>query len=85
MMNNKICISLYVPIIEQTYDLFIPKNKRLKNIIIIINMTINQMTNGYFPLHDNLYFIEKRTGQVYDIDLTVQENGILNNSEIVLM
>ncbi len=62
-MNNKILIRLYIPLIEEEYDIFIPINKRVGTIKQLLEKCISEQNdNGYVLAEDtNLY--SKETGK----------------------
>jgi len=84
-MNNKVLVSLIVPSIEERYNVFIPINKKTIEIIFLLNKAINDMTNGSFPLNNNLSLINAETGVIYDVDSTFIENNILNDTKLILI
>ena len=57
MNNNKVCVDLIVPSIEERYNIFIPINKKTIEIIFLLNKAINDMSNGAFPMSDVLSLI----------------------------
>lgn len=84
-MNNKILIRLYIPLIEEEYDIFIPINKRVGTIKQLLEKCISEQNdNGYVPAEDtNLY--SKETGKVYDVQLLVKDTDLKNGSRVVLL
>ena len=56
-MNNKVCVNLVVPGIEERYNVFLPINKKTLEVIFLLNKAINDMTNGAFPMSDKLSLI----------------------------
>ena len=84
-MNNKVCVDLIVPAIEERYNIFLPVNKKIIEIIYLINKAINEMTDDIFPLSNKLSLINAEDGTVYNNDLTVIDNKILNGSRIILL
>ncbi len=83
--NNKILIKLYVPVIEQDYDVWIPLNKSIYNIINLLMKGIKEFSDELDnPTHMlNLY--DKLTGEKYDINKMVKDTSIRNGSEIILI
>ena len=82
--NNKILIQLYIPLIEEEYDIFIPINKRIGTIKQLIEKSISEQPNGYTITEDtNLY--SKETGNVYDVQLIVKDTDLKNGSRVVLL
>ena len=41
--NNKVCVDLIVPGIEERYNVFIPVNKKTIEIIFLLNKAINEL------------------------------------------
>ena len=84
MNNNKILIQLYIPLIEEEYDIFIPINKRIGTIKQLIEKNISEQSNGYVIKEDtNLY--SKETGKVYDVQVIVKDTDLKNGSRVVLL
>jgi hypothetical protein len=84
MNNNKILVQLFIPLIEEEYDIFIPINKRIGTIKQIIEKNMSEKADGYVIKEDtNLY--SQETGQVYDVQLLVKDTDLKNGSRIVLL
>lgn len=84
MNNNKILIQLYIPLIEEEYDIFIPINKRVGIIKQLIEKNMSEQANGYIIKEDtNLY--SKETGKVYDVQVIVKDTDLKNGSRVVLL
>ena len=47
-MKNKVLVEVIVPEIEAVYDIYLPINKRIGNIIMLLNKTVSELTNGCF-------------------------------------
>lgn len=85
MNNNKVCVDLIVPGIEERYNVFIPVNKKTIEIIFLLNKAINEMTNGAYAMSEHLSLINADDGTVYDVDNTFLENNILNGAKLILL
>ena len=85
MNKNKILIELYIPLIEKSYDLYIPINKKIGTIKRLIEESLVELTdNAYIPKDQtNLY--SKETGQIYDVNKTVRDTDLKNGSRIILI
>ncbi|MBE6152428.1 MAG: hypothetical protein E7165_03865 [Firmicutes bacterium] len=84
MKENKVNIELIVPSIGQKYDLFIPVNKTIGEVIKILNSTINEMT-GCFPENNKLCILNVRDNVIYDTKTEVINSGIKNGSLLALI
>lgn len=82
---DKIIVKLYVPTIEKEFDVWIPVQKRIYNVIYLLAKAVNELTNGnYNPSQmPNLY--DKLTAKPYNINLSIKESTIRNGSEIILI
>lgn len=84
-MNNKVCVDLIVPSVEERYNVFIPVNKKTIEIIFLLNKAINDMTDGNFMISEHLSLINADTGAIYNVDNTFLENKILNGTKLILL
>ena len=65
MKENKVNIDLIVPSIGKKYNIFLPGNKTIGEIIVILNQTINDLT-GCFPLNNKLVLLNVTDAIIYD-------------------
>lgn len=84
-MNNKLLVNVFVPLLEEKYELYIPINKRISVVIKLIEKALKEMTNGYYPIKEGSVIIDVETGNVYDVNITVKESKMINGSEIILI
>ena len=84
-MNNKLLITLIVPLLEEKYEVFIPINKRVHTVVKLIEKALNEMTNGYYPIKENSVIIDGESGNVFDINLTIKDSKMINGSKIILL
>ena len=82
IMNNKILVEVIVPLLNTSYELYIPINKRISSIIKLIENSLRELTNGYYPNKENSIIIDQN---VYDINITVKESKIMNGSKLILI
>ena len=84
-MNNKILVSLEIPLIETKYDLFIPINKKVGTIKSLIENSLMELTdNAYSPRADTNFY-SKETGDIYDVNKTVRDTDLKNGSRVILI
>jgi len=84
-MKNKINIDIFVPTLNETYNLFIPVNKSVGEIIKLINKAINEITEGEFPISNNLSLINMLNNNLYNLNYSVKDNKIENGSKLILI
>lgn len=83
-MDNKLNVDLIVPSIGERYNIFIPVNKTIGEVIVILNNTINNMT-GYFPIVNNLSILDVVSNKIYESNVDVKSAGIKNGAILALI
>lgn len=83
-MNNKVLISLFVPRLEVSVDIFIPVNRKIKNIIKLIAKTIPEISNKSFTVNGSGLYNQK-TGQKYDAETRVMDTDIRNGTDLIIL
>ena len=84
-MNNKILIEVYVPILETEYDVFVPINKKVKNVIKLSVDAIHDLSNGCLPQKNNYVLYNRINGILLDIKSNVKQAGLVNGSQVILI
>lgn len=84
-MKNKVLVSLSVPEIDKKYDIYLPINKKIGNIIILLNKAISELTEGEFVLSEENDLYNVYTKQKYDPDTLLANTNIRNGTELVLL
>jgi len=82
---NKILIIVYIPLIEQEYDIYIPINKKIGTIKNTIIKSIVELSDGNIKNTSNLKLYDKETTNIYDNNIMVKDSGIKNGSKLILM
>lgn len=84
-MKNKILIELIVPEIDEKYNLYIPINKKIGNVVILLSKAVRDLTNGTFDGTTKTSLYNKTTGEKYPINSLVRETNIRNGSSLILI
>ena len=84
-MNNKVCVELIVPAIEERYNVFVPINKKIGTIKKYIVQSLSEILEDstFENTIFNLYDCE--TGTKYNNNVYVKESGIKNGSKLMLL
>lgn len=82
---NRILVNLNVPTIERKYNLWIPDNKTIYETIKLMVKGINELNDGQYEPKVMPLLYDKKTGKVYDLNLTVEGANIKNGTEIILI
>lgn len=81
---NKILINLFVPSINEKFDILVLENKKLSEIKQLIIEGITNLTNDNLKNVDNLILCNQETGVMYNLEYTVKENLITDGTKLIL-
>ena len=82
---NKILIKLYVPTIEEQFEIWIPINRRIYTVIELLIKAIKELSSGYYEPMEYTLLYDKDTGVAFDINDTVKDANIRNGDELILI
>lgn len=82
---NKILIKLYVPTIEEQYDLWIPTGRKIYSVIVLLIKAINDLSLGEYKPNKMPKLYSKLTGVEFDMNLKVSETLMKNGTEVILI
>ena len=82
-MKNKILVMVYVPMIEEEYDVYIPTIKKVGTIKNLIIKMIEE-NNDAFVDDGCKYLYDKMTGEKIDEQQFIKYSVIKNGSKLVL-
>ena len=84
-MKNKVLVDILVPSIEEIYDVYLPVNKKIGIIIILLSRAISEFTNVVYSGDETVCLYNNITGEKYNIDAVLRVTDIRNGSTLVLM
>jgi len=84
-MKNKVLIELLVPEIDEVYNIYIPVNKKVGNVIQLLNKALYELTDGSYVCSDSNFLYNVYTKERYQVDNIIMETDIRNGSRLVLI
>ena len=82
---NKVLVKLYIPIMEMQFDVWLPINRNISKVIILLVKAINEFSGGVYKPKFMPILYDKNTAKEYNINASVKDNNIKNGTEIVLI
>lgn len=82
---NKVFIIVNVPLIEESYEVYIPIGKKIHKVSAILAKAISELSGGHYPANKEATLYSKVTGKPYNINLTVKDTDIRNGTEVILI
>lgn len=84
MRENKVNVDLIVPYLDEKYNLFLPINKSIGEIIVLLSYMLNEMSMC-FPYKPNRSLLDVYENKIYSYEETVKDAGIKNGAVLVLI
>lgn len=82
---DKVLVVVYVPFIEEKYELYIPINKKIGTIRNLIIKSINEMSDNILTNNQVLRLYSNDTGDVLPNNIFVKDCNIVNGTTLVLI
>lgn len=84
-MKNKILVEIYVPQLDENYNIYLPLNKNIANIITLIGKSIIELKRIDNFDYNTLSLYNRETTIKYDPDSLIKETNIRNGFRLILM
>ncbi len=75
-MDNKVLVTIIVPLIEKKYEVFLPANKKIGEIVTLLSKGLVEVSNGYYIITNKERLYNRLNGKEYN------NNQILKNTDI---
>ena len=85
MFENKVLVSVNVPILEKKYDIYFPVNRRIHNVIDMIKVSLFELSQGSFEINKTYTLYNTLNGEAYDMNILVRDSDIRNGSNVILL
>ncbi|MBR6593732.1 MAG: methyltransferase [Clostridia bacterium] len=82
---NKVLVNVYIPILNRSYDIFIPTQSQIFEVTELIKRAISELSEGQFIPSRDTVLARKTTGEILDINGTVFELEIGNGTKLMLI
>lgn len=84
-MKNKVIVKIIVPSLDETFDIFLPCNKKIGKTIELIGNYLKGNTDGVFEYNEHIELYNRDTGEIYDPNVIVKNTNIRNGTELILI
>lgn len=84
-MKNKILIELLVPEIDASFSVFLPINKKIGNIINLLNQGLNDLTDKNYQGNNYTGLYNRFTGIKYSSNESILDTDIRNGTVLILL
>ncbi len=82
---NKYLVDVYLPASGQHFDVFLPANKLIGEVISLLVDIVVPLSGNCFERTADTILINAVNGEVYNFNITVFDAGIRNSTKLILV
>lgn len=82
---NYIIVEVYLPAAKKTYDVKIPRTSCIWEITKLIANALTELSEGLYKASEDSVLLERESGAIFNINLSVEEAGLVNGSKLMLI
>lgn len=83
-MNFRVYVILEVPILDKKYELLVPIDRRIHDLINLLRQNIPELSQNYYSdKMPNLF--NKITGEIYDLNEIIKNSNIKTGTRLILI
>ena len=82
---ERVLVEILVPAINQVFDMFIPLDEQLGMVVYLVGNLIEHLTDGNFKYSSETILCNAQSGEIYDINIIIDELDIKNGSQFILI
>ena len=83
-MDFRVYVIIEAPILDKKYELMIPIDRRIHDLITVLKKAIPDLNRGYYAENSPCMY-NKSTGEMYDMNTIVKYSNIKTGTRIVLI
>ena len=84
-MNNKALVEIIVPAAAQKYDVYIPLDSKMSDVVRMVAGALSDLSGGKYKATETAILCDAKTGIIYNINMEVAELGIKTGSQLMLI
>ncbi|OCA87677.1 methyltransferase [Bacillus sp. FJAT-27225] len=82
---NKVLVEVFLPAANQSYDVFIPLDSRMSEVLQMVSTLLSELSDGKFKATRDAVLCDAASGIIFNINMYVSELGIKNGSKLMLI
>ena len=83
-MNFRVNVIIEIPIIDEKYELLVPIDRRIHELIDILKKNIPGLNDNYYQ-NNKLNLYNKSTGEIYDMNQIIKNSNIKTGTRLILI
>jgi len=85
VVKNKVLIQLFVPMLNERYDIFIPTNERIGAVIKLFAKNLADLTGENIEKFSNCHILNQDNATFYEKNQIVRDTDIKNATRLMII
>ena len=82
---DKVLVEVFVPVLEQTFEIFVPLQLPMYEVLELIKKALQEMYDGRFIAHESTVICFRDSGHIINVNLSILELDIKNGSKLMII
>lgn len=82
---DELLVEVYLPAAGKTYDVEIPYTAKLSTVTNLIANALEELSEGQYINDGKAILTNRDTGDIFNINLSAYELGLINGSRLILI
>lgn len=82
---DKLLINVFVPLIDDNFEVKVPINLEMKEAVQLIQEAIVDLSNKAYIVNPNARLFDKNTGNLINVNNIVKFSGLTNGASIMIL
>ena len=83
-MNFRVYVIIETPILDKKYELLVPIDRRIHELIDILKKNITGLNDNYYQ-NNKLNLYNKSSGEIYDMNQIIKNSNIKTGTRLILI
>ena len=84
-MKNKVLVKVYVPCIDEEYEIYIPINESINKVLELIVKSVYELSDSNLAQERKYYLLDSDNSTVYNNEQIVRDTNIKNSKRLILI
>ncbi len=84
MMNFRVYVTLEIPILDEKYELFVPIDRRIHDVIGLLRANMPELNENYYQNRIPCLY-NKSSGELYDMNQIIKDSNIKTGTRLLLI
>ncbi|MBQ2745337.1 MAG: methyltransferase [Lachnospiraceae bacterium] len=80
-----VIVEVYLPAAGKSYDIKIPRCSQMWEVCKLVGQALEELSDGLYKATEDLVLCHRATGTIFNINYSVEELGIMNGSQLILI